>query len=242
MTKLSELKKESKLKMLVYGDAGTGKTSFSLSAPGPIYVFDFDNKAISAANILSPEAQEQIEVKQYGVTSKEPVPFIRFVKDFNELQNNLDQYKTIVIDSLTLFAERLMEYCMHSNPGSNRSKIGKVQTPNLKDYGNGTNFFKSTITEILSTPLNVIFTGHYEQAKDDQTGQIMYVPLIWGNKLAKWLPIVMHEVYFSYLDSKKTTNQFMMHTRGTSRMMARSQVKNLPPTMELSFKELEKYL
>ena len=49
MARLSELKTVDLIKILVYGEPGSGKTCFAAGFPGPILFLDFDNKVSSAA-------------------------------------------------------------------------------------------------------------------------------------------------------------------------------------------------
>ena len=47
--KLSDVKTDGHLKILLYGQAGSGKTCFAAGFPTPMLYLDFDNKVDSAA-------------------------------------------------------------------------------------------------------------------------------------------------------------------------------------------------
>ncbi len=241
MPKLSELTKNQHLKLLVYGNSGTGKTCFALGAPTPMWVADFDGKADSAGSFYKGDTERlnAIEVTSYMADPKSN-PFQSFIKDINQLDP--EKYQTIVIDSITTFSAALMKAVMYSNPGSNRSKMGETQVPHLKDYQIAISHFKDIVVKLLSMPLNVIMTAHIQTNKDETTGAITYDPLIWGKDLPDWLPMVFKEVYQTFTETRGKETLYFAQTKNRNKVRARSQIPGLPDPLKLDFKELKKYL
>ena len=98
--KLSNLKPNERKTLLVYGESGSGKTVFSCSAPGPIFVYDFDGKISSAASFY--QGTEKINDIEYLNCQPQDKMGSSF-KKMNDHLGGLDKtkYKTIVIDSPT---------------------------------------------------------------------------------------------------------------------------------------------
>ncbi len=113
---LSDMKPSENIKILIYGESGSGKTCFASRAPGPVWFADFDGKVNSAAQFLKGDKQlEQITYDDY--VPKGDLPADRFNNELERLQKLATAgdfpYKTIVLDSLTTFCDESMKYICH---------------------------------------------------------------------------------------------------------------------------------
>ena len=83
--KANELTIQTKIKALIYGQAGTGKTTLALSAPKPL-LFDFDN-GVHRVNFAHLQNVDTVQIRSY--------------QDFLDVLNNenLTPYETFVIDT-----------------------------------------------------------------------------------------------------------------------------------------------
>lgn len=233
MSKLSEMKAEENLKILIYGDSGSGKTCFACSFPGPIYVFDFDNKVSSAASHLQGSEQlNLIDYDSYAPVDAKGTSGEAANRKLGELKKD-NPYKTIVLDSLTTFGDEMMKYLMRINTGIKRPSTQGVQMPTLQDYGIARNFFKQLIQELLGFNCNVIVTAHVQTEKDELTGQILRSPMFAG-KLAKELPIYFAEVYHSFVKDGK----YMAQTKTDFKFNCRTQIRGMKPEVVLDYKSL----
>lgn len=137
--KSNELVIPSTVKMMIYGQAGMGKTTVALSAPKPL-LLDFDNgvKRVNMAHLGG------IDIVQ--VSSWQDVQQV--------LQEDLSSYQTIVVDTIGKMMDFIISY-----------KCGTRQ-PQIKDWG-GINAEFSWMTRTLSSlNKNVVFVAHRDTRKE----------------------------------------------------------------------------
>ena len=242
MAKLSDLATNDKLKVLLYGESGAGKTTFAASAPGPVFFFDFDGNISSAKKYLevtNPGKIGEIDYEHLPL-SRTQNPYGRFqalLKGLEDLAANGDfKFKTVVLDSLTLYSDALMADVMRTNPGTKRFN---PDVPVMQDYLVNAIKFKQDIARILSLPCNVICTGHITQEKDEITGEIRVRPLLSG-KLADHLPRIFFEVWRAYVDAKDGKHK--AQTRSDGRFVCRTEIPRIPSSVDLEFDSIFKYL
>ena len=137
--KSNELVIPTTVKMMIYGQAGMGKTTVALSAPKPL-LLDFDNgvKRVNMAHL------DSVDIVQ--VTSWQDVQQV--------LQEDLSSYQTIVVDTIGKMMDYIISY-----------KCGTRQ-PQIKDWG-GINAEFSWLTRTLSSlNKNVVFVAHRDTRKE----------------------------------------------------------------------------
>jgi len=244
MAKLSEIKTDGALKILIYGKAGSGKSCFAAGLPYPTLYLDFDGKVDSAALYYKSDAArlENIDVRNLSKTMVDS-PITQFEQIFSQelipdLKAGKMKYKTIVLDSITTFSNAVLNHIVATNPGVNRTKTAQGQQPGMQDFGILKREFGKIIPNILSLPCNVIMLGHISQEKDEITGQIIRGPLMDGS-FSQQLPIYFKEVHHAYRDEK---GAHWAQTQSDFKFECRSQIPGLPNPMKLNYAELEKYL
>ena len=137
--KSNELVIPSIVKMMIYGQAGMGKTTVALSSPKPL-LLDFDNgvKRVNLAHL------EGVDIVQVG--SWQDVQQV--------LQEDLTTYQTIVVDTIGKMMDFIISY-----------KCGTRQ-PQIRDWG-GINAEFSWMTRTLSSlNKNVVFVAHRDTRKE----------------------------------------------------------------------------
>lgn len=137
--KSNELVIPTTVKMMIYGQAGMGKSTVALSAPKPL-LLDFDNgvKRMNMAHL------ENIDTVQ--VTSWNDVQLV--------LQEDLSVYQTIVVDTIGKMMDFIITY-----------KCGTRQ-PSIRDWG-GINAEFSWMTRTLSSlKKHIIFVAHRDTRKE----------------------------------------------------------------------------
>jgi len=239
--KLTELKNTNKIKVLVYGESGSGKTCFGAGFPTPLWVADFDGKVSSAARYHTAERISGIEYESYRAGIKDDDPIKRFESELIRLEDasrdGSFKYKTIMIDSVTTYADSLITYVVETNPGTTRYKAG---VPVMQDYLMLGLKFKNHIQRLLALDCNVVMVGHIQEVQNEKTKEITNMTLLPG-KLAKWMPIVFEEVYRSYVDKKPGKNRvYMLQTQSDYKYNCRSQIPGLPENVLMDYSELIK--
>ncbi len=137
--KSNELVIPTTVKMMIYGQAGMGKSTVALSAPKPL-LLDFDNgvKRMNMAHL------ENIDTVQ--VTSWSDVQQV--------LQEDLSAYQTIVVDTIGKMMDFIITY-----------KCGSRQ-PSIRDWS-GINAEFSWMTRTLSgLNKHIIFVAHRDTRKE----------------------------------------------------------------------------
>ena len=137
--KSNELVIPTTVKMMIYGQAGMGKTTVALSAPKPL-LLDFDNgvKRVNMAHL------DGIDIVQ--VSSWQDVQQV--------LQEDLSVYQTIVVDTIGKMMDFIISY-----------KCGTRQ-PQIRDWG-AINAEFSWLTRTLSSlNKNVVFVAHRDTRKE----------------------------------------------------------------------------
>ena len=204
--KASELQSANYFHGLIYGDAGMGKTCLASQFPGPVEYWDFDGKISSAVRYLTTQGKakqlDEIEVHQFAsLAPKERVPaWERRSQLIDSLTLNKQPlpFKTLVLDSLTMFSHYIMEdYIIRSQTGIKRALPGINA---LQDYQLYDKHMTRILVGMLSLPCHVVVLGHMETVKDENTGIIKHQPLASGQKLVGKLPAWFEEVYVARFD------------------------------------------
>ena len=138
---------EKRLKMLMYGAAGVGKTTTAISFPAP-YLIDTEKGA---------ENDQYIEIlnKQGGVVFQSNV-FEEIVQEVLALLSEDHPYKTLIIDPITTVYNDLLESCAN-----------EVGTEFGRHYGEANKRMKHLMNLLLRLDMNVIVTAHAKNEYGD---------------------------------------------------------------------------
>lgn len=137
--KSNELTIPSTVKMMIYGQAGMGKSTLALSAPKPL-LLDFDNgaKRVNMAHL------ENVDIVQ--ITQWQDVQQV--------LQEDLSCYQTIVVDTIGKMMDFIITY-----------KCGTRQ-PQIRDWGGINAEFSWLARTLSSLNKNVVFVAHRDTRKE----------------------------------------------------------------------------
>jgi hypothetical protein len=156
--KPSELSVQTKIKALIYGQAGMGKTTLALSAPAPL-LLDFDG-GVHRIN--------------YG----HQVPTVQISKweDCEDvLKEDLSSFQTLVFDTGGKLLDFMGDYIIRKNP-----KMGKSNGAlTLQGYGERKGMFRQLCKSVMLMNKNLVFVAHRDTQKNGE--EIRYVPLFGGS-------------------------------------------------------------
>ena len=156
--KPSEIEVQTKIKALIYGQAGMGKTTMGVSGPKPLLI-DCDN-GVHRINIA-----HQVDCVQ--VTCYEDV--------LEVLKEDLSAYETLVIDTGGKLLDFMAFYIIKKNP-----KMGKSNGAlTLQGYGERKGEFIQFCKLVSSLNKHLIFVAHRETSKDGDNTR--YTPLFGGS-------------------------------------------------------------
>lgn len=157
------------VKLLVYGNAGAGKTSLIPTLPNPI-VLSAEAGLLSIAQADVPF----IEVNSYETLMEA----YRWIIESDEAKH----FESIALDSISEIAEVVLNY---------EKKIAKDPR---QAYGAMQEQMTDIIRAFRDIPgKNVYFTAKCEKATDE-TGRLLYAPSMPGNKTGQQLPYFFDEV------------------------------------------------
>lgn len=153
------------VKILVYGQAGAGKTSLIPTLPSPI-VLSAESGLLSITGADVPF----IEINTID-DLHEAYTFVKESKDF----------ESVVIDSISEIAEVVL---------ASEKKISKDPR---QAYGAMQEQVSDIIRAFRDLPMNVLMIAKLEKAQDEM-GRILYGPSMPGTKLGQQLPYFFDEV------------------------------------------------
>lgn len=160
------------LKILLFGDAGTGKTHFSLQAtPGKTLVFDTENgtdlfegrKGFEFDYWVDDEGMKTASIKE-----------INKAIDYLETPEGREQYETFVVDNISdiwdnIQAQRL-EY--KDNLAIKRGKAiedrneTEIEAFNMKDWADMKKIYKNMMLRLKNLPQNIILIAREKEISE----------------------------------------------------------------------------
>lgn len=186
------------------GKPGTRKTCGAASFPGPIYFFDFDGRMAPVKKMFPNRSDVFYDTYL-------PKEFKSANEMWDKLMNGLlkERYKTVVLDSLTTFADGVLDFARSLRAGDGTKGSGKadaggiIPMSDISDF----NIESSGLTQLmyrlkeLSARQNchVIATAHViEVQQTDVISKVQTVNrslLTAGKKIAEKFPAVFDEVW-----------------------------------------------
>jgi hypothetical protein len=154
-----ELSVQTKIKCLIYGQAGTGKTTLSLSAPKPL-ILDFDG-GIHRVN-YGHQPDGTLQVRSWA--DCEAV-----------LKEDLSAYETLVVDTGGKMLDYMASYIVLKNPKMGRSNGGLT----LQGFGERKGMFRQFCKTVMLMDKHIVFVAHRETQRNGD--DIRYVPLFGGS-------------------------------------------------------------
>lgn len=133
----NEIIVEKTLKCLIYGQAGTGKSTLALSAPKPL-LLDFDGGA-----------------KRLNAEHKVPTVQIHDWKEVSEvLKEDLSPFETIVVDTVG----KMIDFII--------SDVCGLNNPRIQDWGKINVEFSQFCRKLNELKKNIIFVAHRDNRKE----------------------------------------------------------------------------
>lgn len=137
------------IKMMVYGQAGAGKTTLALSMPKPL-LLDFDG-GVSRVNASHLDGVSVAQISSWG-------------EALELFSNDLSPFETIVVDT----AGKMMDYIIAYKCGTRQ--------PAIRDWGGINSEFNNFTRNLAMLGKNVVYVAHRDASRDgDDT---VYIPML----------------------------------------------------------------
>ena len=169
----SELSVKATLSVLIYGQPGIGKTTFGVSAPDAV-LFDYDGgvQRINGA---------------HQVPTLQPTSWEDTNLALQEIQNEMPEVKTIVIDTVGKMLDYMSAYIIKTDPKM-AMRDGSLS---LKGYGVRKQMFVNFIKQLSLMGKNVVFIAHErEERRGEETFKRPEIGGSSANDLIKELDLV----------------------------------------------------
>lgn len=205
------------LKVLVWGEAFSGKTTFAATFPRPFF-FDLDNKMTSLAG-------RDIEYETYSGARG----YRKFRTDLPKIAER-DDIDTLVVDSLSSMHSFLLDEIMMMSEGT------KSGLPEIKHYSLQIIQIRKFLYEFVKYKKHIVLTAHEQIFQDEVTKEVFILPLIVGRKMPNRLGNWFDEFYHMEVVNAKEGMEYKLRTRKSHKYTCGSCIGNLDELEEPDFK------
>jgi hypothetical protein len=199
-----ELTVQTKIKALIYGQAGMGKTTLALSAPRPL-LLDFDG---GVHRVNYGHQADTVQVKNWQECE-------------DVLKENLSDFDTIIVDTGGKMLDFMADAIIKKNP-----KMGRANGAlTLQGFGERKGMFRQFLRQIMMMNKHIIFVAHRDTKKNGEDDR--FVPMFGGSSYED-LVTELDLVGYLEADGKKRKLTFDPSDRNDGKNTC-----NLPSYMEL---------
>lgn len=175
--------------ILVYGDAGVGKTPFGASCPKGL--------------IIATEPGT-ISAKRLGYTTADVWPcnesWDEFVKAFRWLYENPDHgYEWVIIDNATQLQEIMLRSIVERARATNSKRDEDI--PAIQDYQKWYLMFDRFVKAVNNLPVNTLWLAHTMRRVNDE-GEDLLLPAIQGQDYAQATKFCGRMMAIGYLEQR----------------------------------------
>jgi hypothetical protein len=186
---------EHRISMLLWGQAGCGKTTLAATAPGNKLWLNFDDNGTSSI-----AARDDVYVADFSDQPDSVVPKFKqetapmIVSLDKNLRDNPD-VTTLVVDSITSFGMKALSYGV-----IDASKSGAtLEDPGFKGFGRKNTWTRYMVKQLLRLSAkhgkHIIFVAHEDVPSKDSEGGVAFISLMLGSNLAQEVPVDHGEVW-----------------------------------------------
>lgn len=205
------------LRVLIYGQPGTRKTTFCAGAPRPL-IYEVD--AGGSKSLLNFAETRNTAVLPFRSINQCEV-LIQKLGEENALSN---QYDTLVIDTFSELQIKDLDRIVKDAAAKDASRNAFL--PIGPDYNINTEHMRQIADNLRNLPKHVVITCHVKEEKDDTTGRVLSRPNLTP-KLARTMAGMFDVVGYMNVDG----DAWSLQVHPTTSVSAKTRLGGLPPVI-----------
>ncbi len=174
--------------VLLWGDAGVGKTTLACTAPGNKLILNFDPRGTDSV-----AGRADVQAADFSAASDSIIESVKSRHNPFNLKSVIGDYDTIIVDGLTNLQYMAV---MH---GIESTKAATVDNPTKQGYQKRNAAVlaaeKNIIRICQQHGKHVIFTAHAASPRLDDEGVIVQQTIALGGQLISQVPVDFSEVW-----------------------------------------------
>lgn len=204
-----------RMKVLLYGVSGTGKTTMAATFPKPLFL-DLEGGMLSTRRVKP--------VLRYPRDPSEDIKSYAQVVDFYHLVKGEKnpQFETIVIDSLNELQLLVTQHVVTKFTGVKRQYDDQLT---LADYGKANRDFSKVVRLFLKLPYHIVFTAVSTQKESFEEGDIQIAPKFVGKQVGPDIQRMMDMIGYCHAKRMQDgTSQHYVSFRITDKYLAKDRL------------------
>lgn len=224
-----------RLKILIYGRAGIGKTTLASTLPGRTLIVSAESGLLSVSKFDIPVFDITVDDEGFSIPITKRFEKLREVLKYLETDEAIKSYDNIFIDSLTEISQNLIEKLQIEMPDSKET---------IKMWGEYAKTMKAFVKAFRDLPYyNVIFSALEKEDQDEFKRKFIRINV--QGSISNDLPAFFDEVfYYTSIENKEdSTEERTLITQGSSRVIAKDRSGKLNPfevpNLSMIFKKIQ---
>lgn len=170
-----QTRENTRIKGLLLGPSGGGKTTLAVTLPGKLLLIDLDNRAESVIGFPNVEI-----IDCHDPNPDSPKACTKIQNILKELWDQVTRdrfsYAGVIIDGLSALNRVYMNWALLLDPG-----VGLGNTPARQHYNPQMFGITRLIQGALPLPCHVVLTAHLRMFEDKTSGVLEWLPNMYGN-------------------------------------------------------------
>lgn len=187
--------------ILLWGEAGAGKTTLACTGPGNKLLCNFDPRGPTSVAFRS-----DTSVADYSSHGTKIVEEFKKSDPFG-LSKVLDEYDTLILDSLTTVGDLTVARGIELNAGTIPGKGAMVERPSPAAYQARNNLILALVSNLLrlcnSLNKHLIVIAHEGAKEKDDNNNVVSIPMYLGGQLPAQVGVRFSEIWALYELNKK---------------------------------------